>query len=68
MPRIMYEVIKPGMRGFESEVWLFTDALEMAQHVAVKMNAELWRITYEGESWKRWKEEKIEATTQLKLI
>jgi hypothetical protein len=60
MQQIMYEVIKPGTHGFDADVLKFTDDKAEAGKAAKQNSAELWQVTYEGDSWKRWKEERIE--------
>lgn len=61
----MYEVVTPGTAGFNADVLKFTDELSEAK----KIPGDIWKITYEGDGWKRWKEEKIfEANKQLSLL
>lgn len=67
--RIMYEVRERGKSEFDANTFIFTDDKMIATKQAEMHNADLWKIIYEGDSWTRWKEEKLNKDkSQLTLL
>lgn len=57
--RVMYEVLAPYQDRFEADLLKFTPDFTEAMRVSSEnKGSEIWKITYEGYSWNRWKEEK----------